>query len=87
MTNGGSTRALVWCSPDRDLGGGHFHITDQRHPAGPDRVAGGRCGGEGYADPHGSGVQCLHGPDGSFLITDLPVGPYQLEVSKDGFSK
>lgn len=27
------------------------------------------------------------GPDGSFLITDLPVGPYQLEVSKDGFSK
>ena len=27
------------------------------------------------------------GPDGSFVITDLPVGPYQLEVSKDGFSK
>ena len=27
------------------------------------------------------------GPDGSFLIADLPVGPYQLEVSKDGFSE
>lgn len=27
------------------------------------------------------------GADGSFVLTDLPVGPYQLEVSKEGFSK
>jgi hypothetical protein len=27
------------------------------------------------------------GADGSFVLTDLPIGPYQLEVSKEGFSK
>jgi hypothetical protein len=29
----------------------------------------------------------ISGPDGSFVLTDLPVGPYQLEASKGGFSK
>jgi hypothetical protein len=27
------------------------------------------------------------GPDGSFVLANLPVGPYQLEVTKEGFSK
>ena len=27
------------------------------------------------------------GADGSFVLTNLPVGPYTLEVSKEGFSK
>jgi hypothetical protein len=27
------------------------------------------------------------GADGSFLLTDLPVGPYQLEAGKEGFAK
>src|SRR6476660_9328878 len=27
------------------------------------------------------------GADGSFVLTNLPVGPYQLEVSRAGFSK
>ena len=27
------------------------------------------------------------GPDGGYVLTNLPVGPYLLEVSKDGFSK
>src|ERR1700676_5454501 len=27
------------------------------------------------------------GADGGYILTNLPVGPYQLEVSKDGFSK
>ena len=26
------------------------------------------------------------GPDGAYVITSLPVGPYQLEVKKDGFT-
>ena len=29
----------------------------------------------------------MSGVDGSFILTSLPVGPYQLEVSKEGFSK
>ena len=27
------------------------------------------------------------GADGGYILTSLPVGPYQLEVSKEGFSK
>jgi hypothetical protein len=27
------------------------------------------------------------GPDGSYLLTNLPIGPYQLEIAKEGFSK
>jgi len=27
------------------------------------------------------------GVDGGFILTSLPVGPYQLEVTKEGFSK
>jgi len=27
------------------------------------------------------------GVDGSFILTSLPVGPYQLEITKEGFSK
>ena len=27
------------------------------------------------------------GPDGGFVIPSLPVGPYQMEISKDGFGK
>jgi hypothetical protein len=27
------------------------------------------------------------GPDGGYLLTNLPVGPYQIEVSKEGFTK
>ena len=27
------------------------------------------------------------GADGSYLFTELPVGPYQLQVAKQGFSK
>lgn len=27
------------------------------------------------------------GPDGMYVITNLPIGPYQLEISKEGFSK
>ena len=27
------------------------------------------------------------GADGSYVLADLPLGPYQLEVSKDGFSR
>ena len=27
------------------------------------------------------------GADGAFVLTNLPVGPYQIEVSKEGFSK
>src|ERR1700733_828206 len=27
------------------------------------------------------------GADGGYILTNLPVGPYQVEVSKDGFSK
>jgi hypothetical protein len=29
----------------------------------------------------------VSGADGSYVLTNLPVGPYQLEVTKDGFSK
>jgi Carboxypeptidase regulatory-like domain len=29
----------------------------------------------------------MSGPDGAYVIPNLPVGPYQLEVSKEGFSK
>jgi Carboxypeptidase regulatory-like domain len=29
----------------------------------------------------------MSGSDGSFVLTNLPVGPYELEVSKEGFSK
>jgi len=29
----------------------------------------------------------ISGPDGAYVLSELPVGPYQLEVSKDGFSK
>src|SRR5258708_5520031 len=25
------------------------------------------------------------GPDGSYVLTNLPIGPYRLEVSKEGF--
>src|SRR6185437_9802687 len=28
----------------------------------------------------------ISGPDGAYVLSELPVGPYQLEVSKDGFS-
>ena len=35
--------------------------------------------------PTGLARSVFSGPDGSFVITDLRVGPYQLEVSKDGF--
>src|SRR5579871_72068 len=27
------------------------------------------------------------GTDGSYVITNLPIGPYMLEISKDGFTK
>ena len=27
------------------------------------------------------------GADGSYVLPDLPIGPYQLEVSKEGFSR
>jgi len=27
------------------------------------------------------------GPDGSYVLTNLPTGPYQLEVNKEGFTK
>ena len=27
------------------------------------------------------------GSDGSYVLTNLPLGPYQLEVTKEGFSK
>src|SRR5579864_9183408 len=27
------------------------------------------------------------GPDGGYLLTNLPVGPYQVEISKEGFTK
>src|SRR5579863_5557531 len=27
------------------------------------------------------------GPDGTFILQDLPIGPWQVEVSKEGFSK
>lgn len=27
------------------------------------------------------------GADGSYLFTELPIGPYQLEVTKQGFNK
>ena len=27
------------------------------------------------------------GPDGSYVLANLPIGPYQIEVSKAGFSK
>ena len=26
-------------------------------------------------------------PDGSYILPDLPVGPYQFEVTKEGFTK
>jgi hypothetical protein len=29
----------------------------------------------------------VSGADGSYVLTNLPVGPYQLEVTKEGFSK
>jgi hypothetical protein len=29
----------------------------------------------------------LSGPDGSYILSNLPVGPYQLEVTKEGFTK
>src|ERR1700730_18229422 len=29
----------------------------------------------------------ISGADGSYILTSLPVGPYQLEVSKEGFSR
>ena len=29
----------------------------------------------------------ISGVDGSFILTSLPVGPYQLEITKEGFSK
>jgi hypothetical protein len=29
----------------------------------------------------------ISGGDGSYVLTDLPIGPYQLEVTKEGFSK
>jgi len=28
----------------------------------------------------------LSGPDGAYLLTNLPIGPYRLEVSKEGFA-
>src|SRR3989442_5232307 len=27
------------------------------------------------------------GADGGYVLTNLPIGPYQLEVSKEGFTK
>src|SRR5713226_5740426 len=29
----------------------------------------------------------ISGSDGSYVLTDLPIGPYQMEVGKEGFSK
>src|SRR5712692_1218454 len=29
----------------------------------------------------------ISGADGSFVLPNLPIGPYQLEVTKEGFSK
>jgi hypothetical protein len=29
----------------------------------------------------------MSGPDGGYVLTNLPVGPYLMEISKDGFSK
>src|ERR1700719_2850601 len=28
----------------------------------------------------------MSGADGAYLLTNLPIGPYQLQVSKEGFS-
>src|SRR5579871_1639306 len=28
----------------------------------------------------------VSGPDGNYLLTNLPIGPYRIEVSKQGFS-
>ncbi len=35
----------------------------------------------------GAARSVTSGPDGSYVLTNLPVGPYQLEVSKEGFTK
>jgi hypothetical protein len=29
----------------------------------------------------------ISGPNGGWVLTNLPVGPYRLEVAKEGFSK
>ena len=46
-------------------------------------------GAEVKATQTGTGVvrSTATGADGGYVLTDLPIGPYQLEVSKAGFSK
>src|ERR1700722_1142013 len=29
----------------------------------------------------------ISGADGGYVLTNLPIGPYQIEISKEGFSK